>query len=122
LSTPKANIGDGMHVLNGLYATTFNKRHGRKGHLKASRYGSELIKTEAQAFRVASYVPLNPVRAGMCPRPEFWPWSSYAATLGLRRRPSFLDDAWLMRLFDDDVAAARVAYWAYVERVRLEAA
>jgi putative transposase len=120
LTTPEANIARGMHVLNGFYAKTFNKRHGHKGHLKASRYGSELIETEAHAFRVASYVPLNPVRAGICARPEQWPWSSYAATLGLRRRPRFLDDAWLLGLFGDDPIAARFAYQGHVESAMAE--
>jgi hypothetical protein len=36
-------------------------------------------------------VPLNPVRAGLCRSPEGWPWSSYAATVGLRHSPWFLD-------------------------------
>jgi REP element-mobilizing transposase RayT len=121
-TTPEPNIGRGMHVLNGVYARTFNERHRRRGHLKAARYSSELIETEAHALRVASYVPLNPVRAGICAAPEQWPWSSYAATLGLRRQPWFLDDAWLLGLFDSDPALARAAYWAHVERARAEAA
>jgi REP element-mobilizing transposase RayT len=122
LTTPQPNIARGMHVLNGLYATTFNRRHRRKGHLKAARYGSKLIKTEAHALEVARYVPLNPVRAGMCAAPERWPWSSYAATLGLQRRPWFLDDEWLLALFSRDPAAARTAYWAHVEEAMAEAA
>jgi REP element-mobilizing transposase RayT len=121
-TTPEANIARGMHVLNGVYANSFNKRHGRKGHLKAGRYGSKLIETESHALEVARYVPLNPVRAGICTAPERWPWSSYAATLGLRRRPWFLDDEWLLNLFSTDPALARAAYWAHVEAALAEAA
>jgi REP-associated tyrosine transposase len=122
LTTPEPNLARGMHVLNGLYATTFNDRHGRKGHLKAARYGSKLIETEEYALEVSRYVPLNPVRAGITTVPERWPWSSYAATLGLRRRPSFLDDEWLLRLFSDDPPTAIAAYWAHVEAGLAEAA
>jgi REP element-mobilizing transposase RayT len=121
-TTPEPNIARGMHVLNGLYATTFNRRHRRKGHLKAARYGSKLIQDEAHALEVARYVPLNPVRAGICTAPERWLWSSYAATLGLRRRPRFLDDEWLLTLFSPEPAFARVAYWAHVEAALAEAA
>jgi putative transposase len=121
-TTPEGNIADGMHVLNGVYATSFNKRHGRKGHLKAARYGSVLIETEEHALEVSRYVPLNPVRAGICDAPERWPWSSYAATLGLRRRPWFLDDEWLLGLFSPDPALARASYWAWVEAALAEAA
>lgn len=121
-TTPEANLARGMHVLNGLYATTFNQRHRRKGHLKAARYGSKLVDTAEYALEVARYIPLNPVRAGMCDFPERWPWSSYAATLGLRRRPWYLDDEWLLNLFSPDPAIARAAYWAHVDAALAEAA
>jgi len=121
-TTPEANIARGMHVLNGVYASSFNERHGRKGHLKAARYGSKLVESEAYALEVSRYVPLNPVRAGVCDAPERWLWSSYAATLGLRRRPWFLDDGWLLNLFSPDPLVARAGYWAFVEAALAEAA
>ena len=46
---------------------------------------------------------LNPVRAGLCDRPETWWWSSYRATVGLAPSPAYLDTAWVIRLFDGDV-------------------
>jgi REP element-mobilizing transposase RayT len=95
LRTPAANIGDGMHRLNGLYAQAFNRRHGFKGHLFEERYWSGLIQTDDHAFSLMRYVVLNPVRAGICPLPHQWPWSSYRATAGLEPSPSFLDLRWL---------------------------
>ena len=66
LRTPEANIGAGMHRLNGLYAQAFNRRHGFKGHLFEERYWSGLIETDEHVFNLMRYVVLNPVRAGMC--------------------------------------------------------
>jgi REP element-mobilizing transposase RayT len=95
LRTPEANIGAGMHRLNGLYAQAFNRRHGFNGHLFEDRYWSTLAETDADVFRITRYVVLNPIRAGMCALPHQWPWSSYRATAGLDARPTFLDLGWL---------------------------
>jgi hypothetical protein len=53
------------------------------------------------------YVALNPVEAGICRTPEEWPWSSFGATLGLRRAPSWLTTGWVLGLFADDAYVAR---------------
>jgi REP element-mobilizing transposase RayT len=95
LRTPAANIGAGMHRLNGLYAQAFNRRHGFKGHLFEERYWSGLIETDEHAFSLMRYVVLNPVRAGICSLPHQWPWSSYRATAGLEQKPRLLDLRWL---------------------------
>lgn len=115
-TTLEPNVSAGVHLLNGLYARTFNERHERAGHLWGARYRSPIIETERHAIRVCSYVPVNPVAAGLCARPEDWPWSSYGATIGLRQPPWFLDDEWVLRQFDDhDLEVARRRYRAYVE-------
>jgi putative transposase len=118
VTTPEPNIAAAMHVLNGLYAQTFNKRHARRGHLFGARYHDEIVGTEAHAVAVCSYVPLNPWRAGLCEFPEHWYWSSYGSTLGLRKRPWFLDDEWVLRQFDElDVERATRRYRTYVTSV-----
>lgn len=121
VTTVEPNIAAGAHILNGLYARTFNKRHHRTGHLFGARYRNPMIQTERHAIRVCSYLPLNPVEAGLCDTAESWPWSSYAATIGLRKPAWFLDDEWVLRNFDErDLAVARRRYRAYVEAAALE--
>jgi putative transposase len=116
VTTVEPNIAACVHLVNGIYARSFNKRHNRSGHLFGARYRSPLILTERHAIRVCSYLPLNPVEAELVAAPEDWPWSSYGATLGLRERPWFLDDAWVLKHFDErDVEVARRRYRAYVE-------
>jgi putative transposase len=114
VTTPEPNIARGMQLLNSCYARAFNQRHGRLGHLVAARYAATLIETEAHALEVTRYVPLNPVRSGQCRLPEHWPWSSFAATLGLHREPAFLDSSWMLQLFGDDLSTARHALHAFV--------
>jgi putative transposase len=114
VTTPKPNIARGMQLLNSIYARAFNERHGRLGHLVAARYSATLIESEGHALEVCRYVPLNPIRSKLRKRPEEWFWSSYAATIGLRKAPSFLDDSWVVDLFHDDLSTARRMYRDFV--------
>ena len=81
VETPGANLGVGMQRLHSDYAQQFNQRHGRSGHLFQGRYGSVPVKSDEQLWRVAAYIAMNPVEAGLCDAPERWQWSSHAATV-----------------------------------------
>jgi REP element-mobilizing transposase RayT len=107
LETPHPNIGEGMRWFNTLYSHRFNQAHGRVGHLFQRRYADGYISDEAHLREVVRYVPLNPVRAGMCKRPEEYQWSSYAPTLGLAQRPPFLTVRSVLGLFDAERDRAR---------------
>jgi REP element-mobilizing transposase RayT len=80
---PEDGLSVGMQELNGEYARRTNYRHHRVGHLFQNRFYSDLITSERHLFGAIRYVALNPVKAGMCPAPENWPWSSYRASAGL---------------------------------------
>jgi REP element-mobilizing transposase RayT len=119
VTTPEANIARGMQYLNSIYARAFNKRYGRLGHFVAARYSSRVIETEGHAYEVSRYVPLNPVRSELSELPEWYPWSSYAATIGLREEPAFLDSSWILRLYGEDLPTARRTYADFVEAARV---
>jgi REP-associated tyrosine transposase len=72
-------LSPAMRWLNGVYATGFNKRHGRRGHLFGSRYEARAIRDERHRDAAIAYILENPVRANLCPRAEDWPWSYVAA-------------------------------------------
>ncbi len=78
VETPEPNLSTGMHQLNGLYARLFNIRHGRVGALFQSRFHAALIEDEHHLETAVHYIAANPVRAGLCARPEDWAWSWYA--------------------------------------------
>jgi putative transposase len=70
-----ASFDEGMlkraiHCLNRRYATGFNRRHNRRGHVFDSPYASVEIIEEAHAEWIDTYIAENPPR-----RP--WAWSSY---------------------------------------------
>jgi putative transposase len=68
-------LSEGFHRLNGVYAQSFNRHYGRKGHLFGDRFWSGLIEDDDELEDTCAYVLANPVRAGLCAEPADWPWS-----------------------------------------------
>lgn len=96
LETPEANLSRAMRQLNGVYSQSFNRRHGRPGHVLEGRFHAQVVDKEAYLRAVCRYIVLNPVRAGLVAHPGQWPWSSYAATSGEQPVPAFLSVDWLL--------------------------
>lgn len=48
------------------------------GHLFQSRYNAEIIEEDNYLLEVSIYIHLNPVKAKMVKKPEFYKWSSYS--------------------------------------------
>ena len=114
VQTHEPDLGAGMQWLNGTYAASFNRRHGRRGHLFQERYGSVLIQTEAHFMNCYHYLALNPVKARLVSRPENWRWSSYGALIGSFAPPSYLSVGQALAPFGRDRAAARAVLSAIV--------
>jgi REP element-mobilizing transposase RayT len=76
LETSVDSMSRGMQWLTGAHAQLFNKRWGRKGHLFGARFYSNPVEDDDELLATCRYVLLNPVRAGLCERPEDWPWSA----------------------------------------------
>lgn len=118
MTTPDPNLDRGLKHLNGVYAQGFNHRHGRVGHLVQDRYHAAIIEREAHLLESIRYIALNPVRAGLCRRPELWPWSSYPTVLGLADVP-FVTTGEVLRLFGRTVESARRRLRDYVNEMLL---
>lgn len=101
LETPKANIAAGMQFLKGDYAKWFNHLNVREGTLFERRYWAKIATSDEYVYELSRYVALNPVRTGWVQAPEEWPWSSYAATIGLVRPPAWLQVRRTLELFGD---------------------
>ena len=68
-------LATALHRLNGRYASAYNKRHRRRGHLFADRYSAWIVETEDHLAATIRYVIANPVSAGLCDDPLDWRWS-----------------------------------------------
>ena len=66
-----------MQRLNTTYAKYYNKKYNRVGYVFRDRYKSEGIYSEEQLYNCIKYIYDNPVKAGICNRPEEYPYSNY---------------------------------------------
>lgn len=112
--TPEPNLSAGMHWLNTCYASWFNRRHQRWGHLFGQRFDAKLIQKETYFRNALCYTVLNPVRAEMVGRPEDHPWSSYHATAGLSPAPGWFDVEGALEMFAPERELAQEYYRALV--------
>jgi REP element-mobilizing transposase RayT len=115
-------LSSGMRALHSNYSRRLNVIDGETnmGHLvRHCFFADEAITTESVLAR-AAYIDLNPVRAGLCQRPEQWRWSSYRATLGLAYPHGFHEPAELLSLVDCDPRRARRTYRELVLRTLAE--
>jgi len=65
-----------MKKMGVSYATYYNKKYERTGHLFQDRYLSEVVETKEYMLTVFRYILNNPAAAGICPAAEYL-WSSY---------------------------------------------
>lgn len=115
LQTAEPNLSRGMQLLNGWYAQSFNRTHGREGHVLQNRYKGILVEKESYLLELARYIVLNPVRAGITQHPGDWQWSSYRASSGEVPPPPWLETGWLLNQFGDSRREAIRAYRRFVD-------
>lgn len=92
LRTKDANLAAGMRRLNSRFSQRANWRHENAGHMFQGRYKSFLVEEDRYLLALLRYITLNPVKAGLAPRPEDWQWSSHANFLkGAGATPPWFD-------------------------------
>lgn len=75
-------VGRLMKRLAGRQTRYRNRLEARSGTLWEGRYRSSPVDSERYLLACTRYIELNPVRAGMAPTPEAYPWSSCRCRLG----------------------------------------
>ena len=85
IQTPEPTLPLGMQFLMSQYVRSSTFDTG--GEARSSRAGTRrgLVETSEHYLSCLQYFALNPVTAGLCDRPEDWPWSSYRGSALLRR-------------------------------------
>ena len=119
VTTPLANLSEGMHDILGTHASRFNVVHSRVGHLFQHRFDAKVVERETHLLELTRYVPLNPVRCGLVQTPAEWPWSSYRATAGFEPSPVWLDVTWILAQFHPtDRRLAQTQFREFVSAAR----
>lgn len=102
LAPTRESLGAVMKRLGVRYASWFNRKYGRVGHLFQDRFRSIPVETDEYLVALLRYVWNNPVEAGLATRPENYRWSSRRL---LGTETELVDDAELRRLVHDDTRA-----------------
>lgn len=74
------NLSKYMHSLNTKYGKYYNKKYNRVGYVFRDRYKAEGIYSENHLYNCISYIYNNPVKAGICGKPEEYLYSNYKNT------------------------------------------
>lgn len=127
VETPEANLVSGMKWLMGAYTQKYNTRHGLKGHLFQGRYKAQMVEARRGGYfeRVATYVHLNPARAGLLNRERpilsEYRQSSYVWYLQREGRPEWLEVGRVLgNMGLKDNAAGRAGYGRHMQERVLE--
>lgn len=115
LETPRGNLISIMHGINTSYTGYFNRRYERVGHLFQGRYKAVIVEKESHLLEVSRYIHLNPIRAGICNRPEDYPWSSFKGYLHPKNRLEWVEYDWTLGQFGRDLKESSTNYKVFVE-------
>ena len=66
-----------MKRVNVKFSRYYNKKHNRVGYVFRDRFKSQGIYSEKHMYNCIRYIYENPVKAGMCKKPEEYPYSNY---------------------------------------------
>jgi REP element-mobilizing transposase RayT len=116
VQTPEPNLSRAMQWINVSYATYFNRKCGRCGHLFQGRFKAILIDADGYLKHLSRYIHVNPVRAKIVSTPSKYQWSSYSAYIGKEKTPQFLKTDWLLSHFGRSKKEAKRNYKAFVEK------
>ncbi|MGD9225122.1 MAG: transposase [Desulfobacterales bacterium] len=100
------------------YAMSYNRRHRRHGHLFQNRYKSILCQEDVYLLELVRYIHLNPLRAKLVKdlkALEKYPFSGHPVILG-KRKNSWQDAEYILKLFSSNQSAARRGYRQFVEK------
>jgi REP element-mobilizing transposase RayT len=114
--TGHRGLSSSMRILLGGYATAFNLRRNRTGHLFQNRFKSTLVDREAYFLELVRYIHLNPVRAKVVADLEAldrYRWTGHASLLGHHTWSWYNCDVVLSQ-FGSTLSAARDAYRTFV--------
>ncbi|NTU59030.1 MAG: hypothetical protein HGB00_08980 [Chlorobiaceae bacterium] len=116
LKSGKAGLSTFMRKFLTGYATQFNGRHRRHGHLFQNRYKSIVCEEDTYFLKLVSYIHLNPLRAGLVrsvDELEHYPWSGHAVIMK-RLDHDWQDRDYVLQYFGDKEGAAKQAYRVFV--------
>ncbi len=72
------------------FSRYYNKKYNRRGFFWADRFKSVIVENGDTLVNCLAYIDLNPVRAGLCSKPEEYRWSSLGCHVQTGNKDNFL--------------------------------
>lgn len=118
LRTPEPNLSVGMQWLQVTFASRFNRLREEQGRLFQGRYRAIHLEDEDIWSRVADYIHLNPVRAGIISLDQLtqFRWSSLNLFINGPRFDGLLAAPWLATLGIKDNPRGWTEYGAHLRQ------
>lgn len=116
LKSGASGLSTFMRKLLTGYATGYNLRHKRHGHLFQNRYKSIVCEEEPYFLRLVSYIHLNPLRAGLAESLEDlerYPWGGHVVVMN-RIRHEWQDRNYVLGYFGKRESSALQEYREFV--------
>ena len=117
LRSGKAGMSTFMRRMLSGYASNYNRRHDRQGHLFQNRYKSIVCQEDRYFMRLVAYIHLNPLRAGLVAsldELDAYPWGGHAVVMNFCTN-SWQDRDFVLRYFGEKEGPARKDYRDFLE-------
>lgn len=115
VKTPAGDLSAGLRHLRTRFSRRTRAIHNTADPVPTRPFSAVVLDPDAWLLPACRCVVLEPVRNGLVPAPDEWPWSSYRAT---RLSPDAIgpspDTAELLACFSADPASAATLYSEYV--------
>lgn len=112
IRTNKSSISEVMFNINNVLGKYLNRELCRTGHVFEERYTCKLVTTDSYLIWLLRYIHRNPVRAGICSKPDEYRWSShyfYKNSIN-----SFVKTDFILNILSPQKAAAQIQYMRLV--------
>ncbi len=87
VETSQENLSKFMRAINSQYASYFNKKRKRVGHLWQGRYKSWYVTEDAYLYTLVKYIEFNPIKAKMTQEVGMYLYSSARSFLLKQENP-----------------------------------
>jgi len=85
-----SNLSEFLKDIKQSFTRDYNKRHHRRGTLWGERFKSCIVENGETLINCLAYIDLNPIRAGIVPRPEEYRWNSLGYHIQQDNKDGFL--------------------------------
>lgn len=114
----KDNLSKAMKQLYGEYASFFNKKYERKGHVFGGAFRQALCFDESYLLVASVYIHLNPVKANLIDDPAKYRWSSCRLYAESFNGKTFVNYKFILQILDKDIVKAQRLYKEMLDKAK----